>query len=106
MNNDPYNNSSTIRRFYNEDDDLEERLANKTSRLKQITISLGNELKESNKILNDLDSDFDKSKSFMGMTINRVIRLGKSGGKCRLYFYLILFSLFVFLVLYLIIKFH
>jgi blocked-early-in-transport protein 1 len=104
MQNDPY--ASTFRRINYEDEDLEERLASKTSRLKQITISLNDELKNSNKLLNDLDTDFDKSKGFLGMTINRVVRLSKSGGSCKIYLYLILFSMLVFFVLYLVIKFN
>jgi blocked-early-in-transport protein 1 len=102
MHNDPYR--SAFRRTYNEDEDLEDRLANKASQLKQITISLGHELRESNKILNGLDDDMDKTRGFLGMTIGRVVRIGRSGGTCRIYFTLILFCLFVFFVLYLIVK--
>ena len=100
------NGTGTFRRFGNEFDqeDMEEQLINKTSRLKQITIMLNNEIKDSNKYLNGLDDDFEKSRGFFQSTINRVNRLSKSGN-CKLYFYLILFSLFVFFVLYLIIKF-
>ena len=95
---------STFRRYgYDNEEDLEERLMNKTARLKQITISLGAEIKDSNKYINGLDKDFENSKGFLQTTINRVGRLSKSGN-CKLYFYLIIFCLFVFLVLYAVIK--
>lgn len=99
------NSNPTFRRFgYEEDDaDLEEKLMNKTSRLKQITIQLGDQIKDSNKIIKGLDDDFDKSKNFLDATIGRVGKLAKSGN-CKIYFYLIMFCLFVFLVLYLLIK--
>jgi blocked-early-in-transport protein 1 len=101
--------STSYRRYGNETDekdddaDLEENLMHKTSKLKQITISLGNEIRDSNKLLNGLDADFDKSKNFLDYTLNRVNRLSKSGN-CKMYFYLILFCLFVFLCLYVVIK--
>ncbi len=95
---------STFRRYgYDNEDDLEERLMNKTAKLKQITISLGAEIKDSNKYINGLDKDFENSKGFLQSTINRVGRLSKSGN-CSLYLYLIMFSLFVFFVLYIVIK--
>lgn len=97
--------TGTFRRFndYQYDAD-EEQLVNKTNKLKQVTISLGQEIRDSNRLLNDLDSDMDKSKGFLSMTMNQVLRLSRSGGNCRIYFYLILFSLFVLFVLYIIIK--
>jgi blocked early in transport 1 len=82
---------------------LEEEMLAKTMKLKHITISLGNEIKESNSLLNSLDKDFEHSGSFMNTTIGRVGKLAKSGG-WKLYFILFLFSLFVFTVLYLVIK--
>ena len=91
------------RRFGFEEEDMEQELINKTSRLKQITLHLGNEIRDSNKFLNGLDSDFEKSKSFFDSTIGRVSKLAKSGS-FKLYAYLILFSLFVFLTLYMLIR--
>ena len=91
------------RRFGFEEEDMEQELINKTSRLKQITLHLGNEIRDSNKFLNGLDSDFEKSKSFFDSTIGRVSKLAKSGS-FKIYAYLILFSLFVFFTLYMLIK--
>lgn len=91
------------RRFGGEEEEIEQSLIDKTTKLKQITIMLGNELKDSNKFLDGLDSDFDKSKSFFNATIGRVGKLAQDGS-CKLYFYLSLFALFVFFILYVIIK--
>lgn len=95
--------NSAHRRFGAEEEYLEQEMMDKTSKLKQITIMLGSEIRDSNKMLNGLDSDFDKSKSFMQATMGRVGKLYKNGS-CWLYFYLALFSLFVFFILYVIIK--
>ncbi len=94
---------NTHRRFGGDEEEMEQDLIDKTSRLKQITIMLGNELKDSNKFLNGLDTDFDKSKSFFESTIGRVGRLAKNGS-WKMYLYLLLFSFFVFFVLYIVIK--
>ena len=96
-----------FRRFGNEneleDDDLENKLINKTSKLKQITIQLGDEIRNSNKFLKDLDEDFDQSKGFLETAMGRLGKLSKYGN-CKLYCNLILFSFFVFFILYLVIK--
>ena len=94
--------NEAFRRFGG-DDDLEERLMSKTSRLKEITISLGNEIRDSNKYIKGLDDDFDKSRNFLEAMIGRVGKLSKHGN-CKLYLYLIMFSLFVFFVLYLVVR--
>ena len=105
-----HNNETFLRRYGNEGDDndddenMEQRLINKTSKLKQITISLGNEIRDSNKYIKGLDDDFDKSKNYMDSAMKGIYKLSKNPN-CKLYFYLILFSLFVFFVLYLLIKF-
>ena len=86
-------------------DDLEEKLSQKTSILKQITIDFNDELKKSKGLIDDLDSDFEKNRSFVGKMISQVARLPKYGD-CKLYFHVILFCLLVFVVLYLIVKFR
>lgn len=100
------NENPTFRRFAPDEEDesfLETELISKTSRLKQITIQLGDEIKNSNKFIDDLDNKFSKSQNILTATIGRVGKLARNGN-CKIYFYLILFSLFVFFVLYLVIK--
>lgn len=88
-----------------DDEDLENSLINNTSRLKQITIQLGEEIRGSNKFLKGLDEDFDKSRGFLEATMARLGKISRYGN-CKLYFYLTLFALFVFFVLYLTIKWY
>ena len=100
-----YSNSDmTSQRRYMGEEDLEESLKYKTKRLKEITITLGDEIRQSNKFLDGLDKDFEKSRGFMESTMQRVTRLYRSGGNCKIYSILILFSLFVFFVLYIVIR--
>ena len=102
-----YGNESSAADDKEEEDhnNLEENLILKASKLKHITISLGNEIRDSNKLINGLDADFDKSKNFLDYTLNRVGKLSKSGN-CKLYLYLFLFSFFVFFCLYVILKWY
>ena len=97
------NDRGGYRRFGYENDNMEERLSQKTSILKQITLDLSDELKKSKGLLNDLDSDFEKNRSFVRQMISKVAKLPKYGD-CKLYFQVILFCLFVFIVLYLVVK--
>lgn len=64
---------------------------------------MGEEIREQNKFLNGMDKDFDST--FGGLT-NSMARLKKiaMAGHNRYYFYLILFSFFVFFIIYLIMK--
>lgn len=84
-------------------DDLETMLLSKTSRLKDISINLGNEIKDSNKYINGLNDDFDKNNTFIKKLIGNLDKLPRYSD-CKLYFYTILFALFVFICLYFIIK--
>ena len=88
---------------YMDDEDLENTLASKTSKLKQVTIQLGDEIRNSNKFLKGLDEDFEKTSGFLASTMNHLGKLSKYAN-CKLYCYLILFAMFVFFVLYLLIK--
>jgi blocked-early-in-transport protein 1 len=85
-------------------DDLEHLLLGKTSKLKDITINLGNEIKLSNNLINGLNDDFEKNNSFIRKLLGNLNKLPKFSD-CKLYFYICLFALFVFCVLYFLIKF-
>lgn len=108
-----------------ENERLAEDLKNKISNLKSLTIDIGewiliilmgiasqlskfyivgNEVRYQDKILNDLDDDMSRTGGFMGNTLNRVMRLSKH--KKSYLCYMLLFSLFVFLILYVVLKFR
>lgn len=65
---------------------------------------LGNEVRYQDNILNDLDDDMSRTGGFMQNTIGRVVRLSKHkrGYTC----YMLLFSLLVFGILYVVLKFR
>lgn len=86
-----------------ENDGLTEMLADKVRALKKVTIDIGDEVKQQNKLLQDMDSEFDKSGGFLRSTMNRVTAMAKAGHNCYI-LYLILFAMFVFFVCWLIIK--
>lgn len=66
--------------------------------------ALGNEVRYQDLILNDLDDDMSRTGGFMQNTIGRVVRLSKHkrGYTC----YMLLFSLLVFGILYVVLKFR
>ncbi|GMT23833.1 hypothetical protein PFISCL1PPCAC_15130 [Pristionchus fissidentatus] len=74
-------------------------LASKVSALKNISISIGNDVREQNRLLNEMDSDFDSGKSLLGATMKKLGIVARAGGS-RLQCYLILFALFVFFIIY------
>ncbi|XP_071851158.1 BET1 homolog isoform X2 [Apostichopus japonicus] len=86
-----------------ENDRLVNDLNPKVAALKHISIEIGAEVRAQNKMLVDMDDDFGKSGGLLERTMGRLQKLTKAGHHCTM-FYLLLFCLFVFFVLYLIIK--
>ncbi|CAI2351913.1 unnamed protein product [Caenorhabditis sp. 36 PRJEB53466] len=80
-------------------DDLVNGLSSKVAALKRVTIAIGDDVREQNRLLNDMDSEFDSSKSLLSSTMRRLGIVSRAGGKNMLC-YLILFALFVFFVVY------
>lgn len=88
-----------------ENEQMTSELQHKISALKSLSIDIGNEVKYQDKLLRDVDDDMDRTGGFLGNTMNRVLRLSK--GTHNYYIcYLLLFSVFVFFVLYLVLKFR
>lgn len=85
--------------YEEENEQLQEGLRAKVSALKSLTIDIGTEVKYQNKMLDDMDSDFDSTGGLLGATIGRVKQLSR-GSQSKLLCYMLLFCLFVFLVLY------
>lgn len=83
---------------------LEEDLSEKIKTLKSLTIDIGDEVRNQDKILNELDDDVFRTGGFISNTIGRVTRLSKTGRfhTC----YMLLFALLVFFILYLVLKFR
>ncbi|PAV63826.1 hypothetical protein WR25_03234 [Diploscapter pachys] len=80
-------------------DELVDGLSSKVAALKKVTIAIGEDVREQNRLLNDMDSEFDSSKGLLQSTMKRLGIVARSGGK-NMICYLILFCLFVFFVIY------
>lgn len=85
-----------------QNNDREEELKGKVSALKSLSIDIGAEVREHNRLLKDVDDDFDSTSGLLGKSISKVLQLAKSSH--RYYFlYLFFFCIFVFLVLWFVI---
>lgn len=69
----------------------------------QVTIQIGEETREHNKFLSQLDSSADSVWGMLTDNMDHVKKLAKSGSN-RLVFYLLAFAFFVIMVIYFITK--
>lgn len=86
-----------------ENDDLTEQLKSKVNNLKFLSIDIGEEIKHQDRLLRDMDHDFETTGGFLNNTIGRVTRLSRNSGGYNM-LYLILFSVAVFFILYIFLK--
>ncbi|CAO2602891.1 BET1 homolog, partial [Lemmus lemmus] len=86
-----------------ENDRLTESLRSKVDAIKSLSIEIGHEVRNQNKLLSEMDSQFDSTTGFLGKTMGRLKILSR-GSQTKLLCYMMLFSLFVFFVIYWIIK--
>ncbi|GIX81615.1 hypothetical protein CEXT_213361 [Caerostris extrusa] len=87
-----------------ENEHLVDDLETKITALKSLTIDIGHEVRTQNQMLREMDDDFDSTGGFLSTTMGRVLKLSKAGHNHYI-LYLLLFSLFVFFVIYLLLKF-
>ncbi|XP_032235057.1 BET1 homolog isoform X2 [Nematostella vectensis] len=80
-----------------ENDRLTESLSGKVKALKSLSIDIGHEVRTQNKLLQEMDDDFDTSGSLLSATMGRLSALTKKGHH-KVMCYMILFCFFVFLV--------
>ena len=80
----------------------ETELRSKVNALKSLSIDIGTEVREQNRLLKDVDDEFDSTFGQLQHNIQRVLKLVKSGNRYHM-LYLFLFCLFVFFVLWCII---
>lgn len=83
---------------------LEESLKGKVQTLKSMSIDMGAEVRNQNKMLKDMDEDFDKTGNFLTATMDRLKRLTRSG-HFKIWIYLLLFIFFVLFMCWVIIRF-
>lgn len=84
---------------------LADELQGKVGALKSLTIDIGHEVRYQDKLLRGIDDDMDRTGGFLSNTMNRVVRLGRNGHQ-KYMLYMFLFALFVFMLLYFVIKFR
>ncbi|KAK9396253.1 BET1 like [Crotalus adamanteus] len=89
--------------YEEENEKLTESLRSKVTAIKSLSIEIGTEVKQHNKLLTEMDNDFDSTSGFLGATMGRLKILSR-GSQTKLLCYMMLFSLFVFFVIYWIIK--
>ncbi|XP_068707893.1 BET1 homolog [Montipora foliosa] len=86
-----------------ENERMVDHLSSKVQALKSLTIDIGQEVRYQNKMLGEMDTDFDAGGSLLSSTMGRLTALTKKGHH-RVMLYLFLFCLFVFFVAWYIIK--
>lgn len=82
---------------------MAEELKGKIGALKSLSIDIGDEVRYQDKLLRGIDDDMDRTGGFLANTMGRVVRLGRNGHQ-KYMCYIFLFALFVFLLLYFVIK--
>ncbi|CAD7081082.1 unnamed protein product [Hermetia illucens] len=87
-----------------ENERVADELKEKIGALKSLTIDIGNEVRYQDKMLRGIDDDMDRTGGFLSTTMSRVIRLGRGGGVHKHMCYMFLFVMFVFFLLYIVLK--
>jgi blocked-early-in-transport protein 1 len=86
----------TERMMESQNDELTNRLSEKVNLLKQLSIDIGVEVKEQNKMLDEMDVDFESTQGFMKKTLGGMTQMLNTGGsKHMCYLVLFIFALFI-----------
>ena len=90
--------------FYaQQNEQLEDSLANKVQALKNISINIGTEVQNQNKLLNSMNDDSDILTSMLSGSMSRLKKLAK-GGYCKTWVQIGIFVFCVFVVMYFILR--
>ncbi len=95
----------TERLYEQQNDDLVNELNGKVDILKSLAIDFRNEAKDQNKMLDDMEGDFDGTSTFLAGTMSRMEKMLNTGGSNHMC-YLILFIFLVFMFIYFAIKYR
>jgi len=95
----------TSRHVEDENQQLEDELKGKVKALKSLTIDIGSEVREQNKMLSEMDSDFDASGGLLGKTMGRLRGITKAG-HWKIWLYMAAFAFFVFFMCWVIVRFR
>ncbi|XP_051171076.1 BET1 homolog [Leptopilina boulardi] len=95
--------STSAASLEDENERITDELRDKIHALKSLSIDIGAEVKYQDKMLNEMDDDFERTRGSLSSSISRVLRLSKGGHNCYI-IYIFLFSIAVFFVLWLVLK--
>uniref|UniRef100_A0A1I7ZB31 t-SNARE coiled-coil homology domain-containing protein n=2 Tax=Steinernema glaseri TaxID=37863 RepID=A0A1I7ZB31_9BILA len=59
---------------------MADQLSNKVSALKRITIAIGDDVREQNRLLGEMETSFDSSKGLLGSTMRKLTSVYRAGG--------------------------
>ncbi|KAK3795979.1 hypothetical protein RRG08_042972 [Elysia crispata] len=100
-----YGYQDTSQMLEEENQQQEDELKGKVKALKSLSIDIGFEVKEQNKMLTKMDDDFESSGGLLGKTMGRLKAI-TNAGHWKLWLYIALFALFVFFMCWVIIRFR
>uniref|UniRef100_A0AC34Q644 t-SNARE coiled-coil homology domain-containing protein n=1 Tax=Panagrolaimus sp. JU765 TaxID=591449 RepID=A0AC34Q644_9BILA len=86
-----------------QNDVMLDNLRDKIGNLKRVTIDIGEEARSQNRLLNDLGRDMDANQGLLGATMRKLGIVSRNKGG-NVLCYLVLFSFFVFLCIYYMIR--
>ncbi|KAJ2232357.1 protein transport protein bet1 [Coemansia sp. RSA 1722] len=101
-----FSNAASSYQQYGEETDpnsKDMRLKSKISMLKEVSISIGDEIRDQNKFLGTLDADMESMGGRLAATMKSFYEMWARQG-CGPFFYLTLFALAVFVFLYMYLK--
>lgn len=101
----PYAQNSDSRYLAEENESRTSELKDKVKALKSVTIEIRNEVRGQNKLLGDMDDEFFKSGNLLERSMKRLGIISRGSQNCHLPI-LFAFCFFVFLLLWLILKFR
>ena len=92
-------NATLDNHMENENDAQISALLGKVNQLKEVSVQIGNHVRDDNKMLNGMGDQFDSSGSMLSGTVKRLSALANSKDGWHM-IYLALFVVFVFLFIY------
>ena len=84
---------------------MTEELAGRVRRLKDLTIEIGDEVKQQKGLLEQLSEGFFRSSGLLGGNMTRLNKIANSPGSCRTILYTVLFAFCVFFFCWILYKF-
>ncbi|XP_033352016.1 BET1 homolog [Bombus vosnesenskii] len=101
---EPLPTTSNDAELEDENERMTDHLKDKIHALKSLSIDIGNEVEYQDKMLRGMDEDVERTSGSLTNAVARVLRLSK-GNHTYYILYLMLFSIFVFFILWVTVKF-